>query len=253
MLRGFLLGGEGLAADWYWMKALQHVGVRMGAATSDTIDLDDLRDLNINLLYPYLDAATDLDPHFLAAYSYGAIVLPAIDRDHAIAIAEKGIRENPGQWRLLQHLGYIYWRSGEYELAADAYSRGANLDGSPPFLKLMAATMRSDAGSRATAREIYAQLAQQVADEATAAFASQKLAELDKLDAFDELDRALYEFREQNGHCPTNLPELTKVLLRGAIADNPQFRVDSSGRFVDAKGNPYAVQHEACSILRGSN
>ncbi len=117
-LKGFVLGTESLVADWYWMRSLQYIGDKVVNSKED-LRLDDLRNLNPRLLYPLLDSATDLDPHFIAPYAYGAMVLPAIDGNQAIAIAEKGIASNPNEWRLYQQLGYIYWRLKMYDEAAN--------------------------------------------------------------------------------------------------------------------------------------
>ena len=87
-LKGWALGAESLLADWYWMNSLQYVGTKRVNSSSD-VNIDDLRPLNPRLLYPLLDNATDLDPHFIAVYSYGASVLPAIDPQQAIALTEK--------------------------------------------------------------------------------------------------------------------------------------------------------------------
>ncbi len=248
--RGFLLGAEGLAADWYWMKALQHVGKRMENSSEQVIDLEDLRGLNINLLFPYLDAATDLDPHFLVAYSYGAVVLPAIDRNKAIEIADKGIANNPDNWRLYQHLGYTHWRAGDYDKAAEAYTRGSQIEGSAPFMKLMSALMKSDAGSRDTARNIYREMLADPADEAIASVAAKKLAELDKLDVMDAFDAALAEFQNKNGRCANNLSEVIGLLMASGFADSPALRVHRTDGFVDAEGKPYAINRESCEIVR---
>src|SRR5258707_850764 len=101
-LKGFALGTEGLIADYYYIRSLQYVGDKLVKSKSEFINLDDLRDLNPRLLYPLLDNATDLDPHFIAAYSYGAVVLPAIDPEKAVRLANKGIANNPTHWRLYQ-------------------------------------------------------------------------------------------------------------------------------------------------------
>src|SRR5215213_6851345 len=85
-LRGFSLGLEGLIADWYWMQSLQYIGDKVLKSKAD-INLENLQPLNPRLLYPMLDNATDLDPQFIAVYSYGAVVLPAINAEQAIKIA----------------------------------------------------------------------------------------------------------------------------------------------------------------------
>ena len=117
-LRGFALGSEGLLADWYWIRSLQYLGGKIAKKQLANVDIEDLRPLNPRLLYPLLDNATDLDPSFIAAYSYGAIVLPAIDRQAAIKFTQKGIANNPEAWRLYHYLGYIYWREKDYESAS---------------------------------------------------------------------------------------------------------------------------------------
>src|SRR5947209_5242894 len=175
-LKGYVLGTESLIADWYYMRSLQYVGQKMLDSKSDFVNIEDLRDLNARLLYPYLNNATDLDPRFIAAYSYGALVLPAIDQQKAIAIAEKGIANNPNEWRLYQYLGYIYWHSGNYQKAAEYYERGSQITGAAPFMKMMAGAMRSEGGSRDTARKIFEQmLADNSADESVATTAKLKL------------------------------------------------------------------------------
>ncbi len=184
-LKGYALGFEGLVADWYWMRSLQYVGMKIESSKSEFINIDDLRDLNIKLLYPYLDNATDLDPHFIAAYSYGEIVLPAIDPDKAILIANKGIANNPSEWRLYQHLGYIYWKLRRYDDAAAIFEKGSLVSGAAPFMRLMAASMRTEGGSRATAREIYREMLTYSDDEMVRLAAGQKLNELDLMDERD--------------------------------------------------------------------
>jgi len=243
--KGFLLGAEGLVADWYWMRALQYVGKKMENSTVETINLEDLRELNIRLLYPYLDNATDLDPHFLAAYNYGAIVLPAIDPAQAIAIAEKGIASNPNEWRLYQHLGYIYWRLKMYDKAAETYEKGSTIPGVPSFMRLMAASMKNDGGSRDTARSIYRQMLAE-ADDSIKPTAELRLKELNSLDERDAINDVLANFRVKNGRCSTSFTEITPLLLQVKLPESRSFTVDNIGRLVDPTGAPYLLDEESC-------
>ena len=126
-LKGYALGAEGLLADWYWILSLQYIGGKLVSTDTANLNIDNLNNLNPRLLYPYLDNATDLDPKFFAAYSYGAIVLPAIDPEQAISLTEKGIRNNPDRWRLHQYLGYIYWKLNRYEESAKVYEEGSRI------------------------------------------------------------------------------------------------------------------------------
>jgi len=247
-LKGFALGMEGLIADWYWMRSLQYIGNKVLDQKSETINFDDLSNLNPRLLYPYLDNATDLDPHFMAAYTYGALVLPAIDADKAIQIIEKGIRNNPGEWRLYQHLGFVYWKLKNYRKAAETYERGSQIPGAAPFLKLMAASMQTNGGDRETARQIFKQMLDET-DWTVRITAERRLRQIQWLDEQDAIDKALAEAKERTGRCPTNLIEIRPALARAVLPDGNEFHMDEQGRtFVDPSGVPYLLNVEQCRV-----
>lgn len=245
-LKGFVFGMEGLIADWYWMRSLQYIGDKLIKSPDETINIDDLRSLNPRLLYPYLDNATDLDPHFIAAYSYGAIVLPAIDPAKAIAIAQKGIAHNPNEWRLYQHLGYIYWRLGRYPEAAETFQNGSNIPGAAQFMRLMAASMKTEGGSRSTARQIYHEMLAGSDDPQVRSTAENRLKELDSLDDRDAIDNALNEFKAANGRCPNNFSEVVPMLIHVKLPEGREFRVDYANRLVDPTAAPYLLDRESC-------
>ena len=180
-LKGYTLGFDGLLADFYWMKSLQYVGDKVIHSEKE-FDLENLTPLNPRLLYPYLDNATTLDPKFMSVYEYGATVLPAIDKTQAIKLAEKGIENNPDYWRLYHNLGFIYWRLGNYEKASEIYAQGAQIKGAPGFMRMMAAKMKLDGGSRDTSRAIYRQILDEAQDEQTKENARVRLLQLDSLD-----------------------------------------------------------------------
>ena len=186
---------NGLAADWYWMRSLQYVGKKVIDYPGD-ISLDDLSVLNLKLLAPLLDTATTLDPEFIEPYEYAAVVLPAIDVQQAIRLTEKGINANPNAWRLYHHLGYIYWRQGQYQLASETYARGAQIPGAPAWMEAMKAKLLSEGGSRSTAREIYTRMYEGSADEKVRDMARKHLLQLDSLDQRDGLRKLFVELCE---------------------------------------------------------
>lgn len=247
-LKGFALGFEGLMADWYWMRSLQYIGGKIINSKTE-INLEDLRDLNPRLLHPYLDNATDLDPHFIAVYSYGAVILPAIDPEKAIAIAQKGIDNNPKEWRLYQHLGYIYWKLNRYTEAADAYEKGSQIAGASPFMKMMSAAMRTEGGSRATSRAIYRQMLDDSGDEQVRITATRRLQQLDSLDEREAIDRVLADFKGMNGRCANGFGEIIAGLLQVKLPEGREFRVDASKRLVDPSDTPYLLDREACRSM----
>ena len=69
----------------------------------------------------------------------------------AIQILKKGIDANPSAWRLHQHLGYIYWKQGNFQAASETYGQGAAIPGAPPWMEAMKAQMAAKGGSRSTA------------------------------------------------------------------------------------------------------
>src|SRR2546421_4779027 len=179
--RRLSLGFNGLVADWYWLRSLQYVGRKVDAYRGD-FTLDDMRPLGIKNLGALLDEATTLDPQFMAAYEFGAVVLPSIDREAAIKLVRKGIRENPRAWRLYHQLGYIYWQSGRYAEASDAYAAGARLAGAPAWMGAMAAQMNVHGGKRQLAREREPRLYEEAPDGEGRTLAARRPAQIESPD-----------------------------------------------------------------------
>lgn len=246
-LKGYALGTEGLLADWYWIMSLQYLGKKLVETETD-INVSDLTSLNPRLLYPYLDNATDLDPSFFAAYSYGAIVLPAIDAEKAIALTEKGIRNNPDKWRLHQYLGYIYWTQKDYEKAAQTYENGSRIDGAPPFMREMAALMRARGGSREVAKAMYGQILAEAEDEQSKRNAQLRLHEIEAAEETEAVNVILAELKASLGRCPARIREVFPMLAKIELPDGRDFRIDASGSLVDPTGVPYDFDKAECKV-----
>ncbi|MDM7921256.1 MAG: hypothetical protein QUS14_03065 [Pyrinomonadaceae bacterium] len=246
-LKGWALGAEGLLADWYWMWSLQYMGTKIVNAKQEELNLDDLSSLDPRLLYPLLDNTTDLDPQFMPAYSYGASVLPAIDKEKAIALTEKGIERNPDAWRLYQYLGFIYWRLENYEKAAEVYEDGSKIAGAPLFMRQMTAAMRSRGGSRETARQMYRQMLDEAEDQQSRSNAERRLMELDALDDLDAINQVLNSARETSGSCPESLAAIFRDLSKVKLPNGRQFRIDARNNIVDPLGYPYTFERHNCS------
>jgi tetratricopeptide (TPR) repeat protein len=248
--KGFVFGAEGLLADWYWMNSLQYMGKKIETVGLENLNLEDMRSLNPRLLYPYLNYSTDLDPKFIPPYSYGATVLPAIDPLQAIALAEKGISNNPDQWRLYQYLGYIYWRLGNYEKASEVYGKGSQIAGAPTFMRMMSARMKTEGGGRDVAREMYSQLRAEAEDESMRQNAELRLLQIDSLDERDMITAALSDFRDTNNRCPANWSELIGTLKTKSL-NGRALRIDRSNNIVDPSGVPYVLNSGTCSVELG--
>ena len=233
--RRLSLAFNGLAADWYWMRSLQYVGRKI-MKLPDTVELDNLGQLQLHQLAPLLDTATTLDPQFLDPYEYAAVVLPSVNKDEAIRITKKGIDANPNAWKLYQHLGYIYWQQKNFQAAAEAYGRGAEIPGSPSFFPAMKARMLAEDGSRNTAREIYRQMFEQSTDDSIKEMARRRLMQLDSMDEQDALRKLLATYQSQTGRCPSSWRDMQAVFRSLRVP------VDASGAPVDPSGAPYVLK-----------
>lgn len=237
--RRMSLGFNGLVADWYWLRTLQYVGRKLDAHHGD-LQLDDLSLLAIKQLAPLLEQATTLDPKFMAAYEYGAVVLPTIDAETAIKLTRKGIDANPHEWRLHNYLGYIYWQRGRFQEASAAYREGARVPGAPSWMNAMAAQMEVKGGSREVARTLYLRMRDESEDEQVRQLAVKRLAQLASLDERDGIRRVLEAFAARAGRCAVNWREMASVLRASGL------RLDASGAPLDPAGVPYVLDAAAC-------
>lgn len=244
--RRLSLSFNGLAADWYWMRSLQYVGgkiVNYQDAHEGNFDLANLSTLDLRLLPSLLDVTTTLDPQFIEPYEYGAVILPEVSPEAAVALLQKGIATNPTSWRLYQHLGYIYWQRKDYDRASEAYAVGSKLPGAPGWVAAMAARMKADRGSRDAAREMYQHLAESSGDNAVKEMVAYQLMRLDWLDDRDLIRKLISDFREQTGRCPQSWRELADRF------GGTRLRIDlNTGSPVDTSQLPYHLTNGGCDV-----
>jgi len=232
--RRLSLSFNGLTADWYWMRSLQYVGGKI-VNMRENVVFDNLEQLNLKLLPSLLDTATTLDPEFFQPYEYAAAVLPSVNVNEAIRIVQKGTAANPSEWRLYQHLGYLYWQKRDYKSAAEAYGNGAQIPGAPQWMEAMKARMLADGGSRSTAREIYVRMYEQSSDNNIRTMARHHVFQIDAADQMEVLQKVLSEFQPRNGRCISGWKELQSELR------TLRMPIDSTGAPVDPSGTPYVL------------
>jgi len=242
--RRLSLSFNGLAADWYWLRSLQYVG-RKALAHRGEFTLDDLRPLGLRNLGALLEQSTALDPQFMAAYDFGAIVLPSIDREAAVRLVERGIRENPEEWRLYHHLGYIHWQAGRFHEASAAYEAGSRQTAAPAWMRVMAAQLKAQGGSRAVAREMYERMYEGSTDEQVRRLAVVRLAQLTSLEERDRIRQALSDFRARAGRCPADWREVAPLLRKARL------KLTADGAPLDPSDVPYALDATACDVILG--
>lgn len=213
-----VLSFDALAADVYWIRAIQHYG---GTRLSKDPDK------SYPLLYPLLDLATGLDPRFSLAYRFGAIFLAESAPDGpgrpdlSLALLEKGLRAQPDQWQYAMDAGFVhYWWLQDYRKAAEWFDRAGRMPGGPWWLRSMAATVLAEGGDRRSSRQMWRQLLDTADHDWLRNNAALRLAQLDALDAIDAVAPAVARFTAVTGRFPESWESLVRAgLLRGVPAD----------------------------------
>ena len=211
------LSFDALAADLYWIRTIQHYGRdRKSTRTTDRFEQ----------LQPLLDLTTTLDPRFNVAYRFGAIFLayePPTGpgrTDQAIALLEKGLRNNPHRWQYAHDVGFIhYWHTGDYDEAARWFERAAEMPGAPKWIRPLAAVTRAQGGDRDGARRLLTELVSSPEPYIQAA-AERALAQLQALEAIDALRAVISRYASATGRHPTRWDDLVRArVLPGLPAD----------------------------------
>ncbi|HXI24019.1 MAG TPA: hypothetical protein VNG71_09090 [Pyrinomonadaceae bacterium] len=252
------LGFNGLAADWYWMRSLQYVGrkiVHFEDTHDARVSFSALGDLDLGQLASLLKASTTLDPQFMAPYEYGAMILPEINSDQAIDLLNYGIAANPNEWRLYQHLGYVYWQRHDYQKASELYTAGGKLAGAPPWMLAMGAHMKAEGGSRNSAREMYRHLYDSSHDKAVQDMVEKQMMRLDWLDDREIIRHVIAVYKEKNGRCPASWLEISGQLGEARMMSAPNsargLKMDATGAPLDPSGVAYWL--EDCDVDLGKD
>lgn len=201
-----------LAADLYWIRAIQYYGGakrRLAAqapgpepppllAGVDTREYDQL--------YALLDITTTLDPRFDIAYRFGAVFLAeafpagAGRVDLAVKLLEKGIGARPDKWEYMQDVGFVYyWYAHDYRQAAAWFGKAGDVPGAPVWLKGLAATTLARGGDRESSRRMW-QLILDTSDVDWLRNSAQRvLLQLQALDEIDAIQSKLDAFAKISG------------------------------------------------------
>jgi tetratricopeptide (TPR) repeat protein len=191
------LAFDALAADVYWIRAIQHYGGdRLSGPKAIT---------KYQLLYPLLDITTTLDPYFNIAYRFGAIFLSEAypggpgRPDQSVALLRKAIATMPHKWQYYHDIGFVYyWRLRDYQTAALWFQRASAQPNAPNWLKPLAASMLVRGQDRAAARFLWQQIAK--SEEAwLQRSAERSLLQLDALDHIDQLQNLVNRFPPADG------------------------------------------------------
>ena len=227
--RRLALSYDLLAADVYWIRALQV----FGSARKTTE-----QDRNYTLLYPMLDMATGLDPYYNIAYRFGAIFLSESKPrgpgrpDLAVKLLLKGIEAQPTKWQYMQDIGFVhFWAMHDYKGAAAWFEKGSRLPGAAWFLKPLAAVTLAQGGHRSASRTLFQALAESGESDWIRKDAARRLRQLDAMDTLDALRGVLGRYRERGGTMPVTWETLVHAGFLRAVPVDPDGHVYSLGPY----------------------
>lgn len=231
LIKRMSLGYDGLLADIYWTRAVQYYG-----------GLHHRGGGRFELLWPLLNITTQLDPHFIPAYQYGAAFLTGKPPygagmvDKAIQLLEYGIRSNPDDWRLYEDLGFIYYSDlKDYQKAAEIFLRGSKRPNAHPFLAVLAAQAAEHGGEAKTAQLLWSAIYESTPDKDIRNTAAWHLRALEVDETVSQLDQLVETYRQRNGHLPESFQDLVRAGLLPGIPLDPsghEYQLESNGRVV---------------------
>jgi hypothetical protein len=224
-----------LAADVYWIRAIQYYGgikrrLESQSPNQPPPSARPTAPAEYASLYPLLDVTTSLDPRFNIAYRFGAIFLaepyPAGPGrpDLAIRLLEKGLRERPDKWEYMQDIGFVhYWYRRDYETAAAWFQKASGLPGAPWWMQSLAATTLAQGGDRNSSRRMWEAIRASAEVDWLRRDAERRLMQLRALDEIDILQKRVDAVTARTGERPSDW----RVLIRaGAL---PAIPLDPSG------------------------
>jgi tetratricopeptide (TPR) repeat protein len=242
-LRRLTPGFTALAADLYWIRAIQYYGGtkrRLDARAPALAAAPKLTDTgDYRHLYELLDITTSLDPRFDIAYRFGAIFLAEAfpegpgRPDLAVKLLEKGLQNRPEKWQYMEDVGFIYyWYLGDYRQAADAFAKAADIPGAPNWLRPLAATTLAEGGDRRTSRAMWLSILESADFEWLRVQAERRLLQLRAMDDLDLLREKVREYTSRTGETPRDWSALVRAgFLRGVPRDpaGTAYALTSSG------------------------
>lgn len=241
-LRRLSIGFSALAADLYWIRAIQYYGgvkLSLQNAPRPPVRPGDPPHEAYPLLYPLLDLTTSLDPRFNIAYRFGSIFLAelypggASRPDLAIALLEKGLAARPDKWEYMQDIGFVhYWWRHDYHSAATWFDKASKVEGAPWFLRSLAATTLAEGGDRRSSRTMWQSIRESAEIDWLETDAERRLEQLDAMDFIDRVQADVNRARAAGATDATWDALIRAGAIRGMPVDptGTPLDLDSSGK-----------------------
>ncbi len=208
-IKNIVFGYNNLLADIFWIRSIQYIGQHM------------ITDNAFPYLYHILDITTSLDPRFINAYNFGSFFLAtwANDKKEGIELAEKGIKNNPENWKPAFELGFIYYMKHDYENAYKYFSLANTLPDIPDMYKTFAPYALGKFASPDQGIEMWTAIAKMSDNKFIIDAARNNIAVLTQKKRVDMLNQAVQTYKKRFHKFPSDLSELVG---KGIIAKLPE-------------------------------
>ncbi|NNE08883.1 MAG: hypothetical protein HKN20_10030 [Gemmatimonadetes bacterium] len=211
LLEPIVCGFENIVADLLWLRAIQYYG----------------RHRQTDLMFGRVDhvfrTLTDLDPHFIEAFRFGALVLveDAHMPEEGYELLKRGIRSNPDDGGLYFDLGFHCYLNQQYDRASVYFGHAANKKGAPENAARFAAFAQNRQGNLDIAEELWMEIYDGTTNErtrASAVFALKSIAAARDTTYLAERARA---YQARFGGFPRSVDDLVKSGLAPAAPEEP--------------------------------
>jgi hypothetical protein len=222
-LKFISLGYKQLAADYYWMRAIEHFGDKA------------MHRYNYPNIVALIQRVLALDPYFGAAYFFAgtALTIKGIDPRISIGILERGLKYRPDLWHIPFLLGFNeYFFMHNYSKAARALAIAAKFPKAPPEAGGLATRLAAEAGEPEIGLQMIDSIMSAITDPKVSATYEERKRLLTLEVHLKWLNQAADKYRQTMQHQATSLDDLVRVGLLKEIPAEPmggKYSIDANG------------------------
>jgi tetratricopeptide (TPR) repeat protein len=201
------LGFKTLLADIIYLWSIQYYG-------------EYLKPRRFDYVWHIYDVITDLDPKFKDAYYLGSHIMceDIEDRDMAILLLKKGIKNNPEEWFFLFEMGFLRYEERRYEEASEYFGRAMALPNAGEPVRRLYAAMLTKAGHYDAARKMWLQIYFNPKHIWEKNISARYLFGIKVNEDKEIIQRALSAYRAQKG---VNPPSIKKLVFEKYLTSEP--------------------------------